>query len=103
MQEEVLARWTQWPFWRKRLKPAGLMVVVLVAPELLVALAARDWLWARASVREMRELGFQNQQWSMSHAFYANMGGFVFNAGVGGRKEVVAGEKGEVRRIWKET
>lgn len=95
MQEEVLARWTQWPFWRKRLKPAGLMVVVLVAPELLVALAARDWLWARASVREMRELGFQNQQWSMSHAFYANMGGFVFNAGVGGRKEVVAGEKGE--------
>lgn len=93
-QEEVFARWTQWPFWRKRLKLAGLTLLMLVAPEVLVALAARDWLWARASVREMRELGFRDQQWSMTHAFFANMGGFVINAEVEGRKEVVGGKNG---------
>ena len=89
-QEEVLARWTQWLFWRKRMKLAGLMVLVVAAPELVVALAARDWLWARASVREMRELGYKDQQWSMSHAFFANMGGFVLYFEVQDKEEHVA-------------
>lgn len=46
-REEVLARWTEWLFWRKRLKLVGLMVLMIAAPELVVAIAARDWLWAR--------------------------------------------------------
>ena len=98
MHEEVLARWTQWPFWRKRLKLVGLMVLMLAAPELMVALAARDWLWARASVRDMRELGFQDGQWSMSHAFFANMGGFVIGIGAQDQEEFVTGTKGECKR-----
>ena len=96
---ELLARWTQWRFWRKRLKLAGLMVVMVVAPELVVALAARDWLWARSSVREMRELGFQDRQWSMSHAFFANMGGYVVNVKVQHQEEMVARGKGEAQSL----
>ena len=88
-QEEVRAQWTQWPFWRKRLKPAGLLLLTVAAPELVVALAVRDWLWARASIREMRDLGFDDWQWSMSHAFFANMGGFVLYFPVQDREEGV--------------
>ena len=94
-QEEVLARWNQWLFWRKKLKLAGLMVVMVIAPELVVALAARDWLWARASLREMRELGYHDRGWSMSHAFFANMGGFVLNFQSQDQEEIVAGEEGD--------
>ena len=94
-QEEVLARWNQRLFWRKKLKLAGLMLVMVIAPELVVALAARDWLWARASVKEMRGLGYQDRQWSMSHAFFANMGGFVLNVQSQGQEKIVAGEEGD--------
>ena len=97
-QEEVRARWTQWPFWRKRLKLAGLLVLTVAAPELVVALAVRDWLWARASVREMRELGFKDWQWSMSHAFFANMGGFVLYFEVQDREEGISGMVAECNR-----
>ena len=97
---ERLAGWTKWLFWRKRLKLTGLMVVMVVAPELVVALAARDWLWARSSVREMKELGFQDWQWSMSHAFFANMGGFVVNVKVQDQEEMmVAGKRGESQSL----
>ena len=97
---ERLAGWTKWPFWRKRLKLTGLMVVMVVAPELVVALAARDWLWAKSSVREMRELGFQDQQWSMSHGFFANMGGFVINVKIQDQEEMmVAGKRGESQSL----
>ena len=97
-QEEVRAQWNQWPFWRKRLKLAGLLVLMVAAPELVVALAVRDWLWARASVREMRELGFDDRQWSMSHAFFANMGGFVLYFEVQDRKEGISGKIAESDR-----
>ena len=81
-------------FWREWLKLTGLMMVMVGAPELVVALAARDWLWARASVREMRELGFQDR-----HAFFANMGGFVVNIKVQDQEEMVAGERGESQSL----
>lgn len=94
-QDELLAGWTQWLFWRKRLKLAGLMVLMVAAPELVVALAARDWLWARASVSEMRGLGFDDRRWSMSHAFFANMGGFVLYFKIPDQEEGDAGTNTE--------
>lgn len=71
------------------------MVLMVAAPELVVALAARDWLWARASVREMRGLGFEDRQWSMSHAFFANMGGFVLYFKIPDQEEGDAGTNRE--------
>lgn len=47
----------------------------------------------------MRELGFHDQPWSMSHAFFANMGGFVISVDLRDQDEVVAGQRGESDRF----
>ena len=71
------------------------MVLMVATPELVVALAARDWLWARAPVREMRGLGFDDPRWSTSHAFFANMGGFVLYFKIPDQEEGDAGTSRE--------
>ncbi|KAF8142079.1 hypothetical protein EV363DRAFT_1443990 [Boletus edulis] len=54
----------------------GLSVVgSFVAPEAIVAYAARDWKRARERVIEFRDEGYE---WSMKHSFFAEMGGFVY-------------------------
>ena len=70
------------------------MVVIIVAPQVILSIAGRDWLWAKASAREMRALGFSRSQWSMSHAFFANMGGFVLDIKGENRKEPVGEDQG---------
>lgn len=46
----------------------------LLSPELVMLFAWGKWASAQRSVADMHSLGYQN--WTMIHAFYADMGGF---------------------------
>jgi hypothetical protein len=72
--------------WRERLwdtlfsvarKPMHMMLA-LVVPEITVGVALVDYLAARASEKEMQKWASQDgTEWSLTHAFFANIGGFV--------------------------
>ncbi|KAF2150102.1 hypothetical protein K461DRAFT_260127 [Myriangium duriaei CBS 260.36] len=66
---------TQIRIFRRRFLLTGLVVL---APELLFAGGLNQWLSARRSVRAFRDSG--EQGWTMTHAFFADSGGFVLDA-----------------------
>ena len=76
----IQARWTAWFYWQVRLRKIGVVVTMVMAPEFMISLALRYWLYLRASVREMRSLGVTRNEWSMIHAFYANRGSYALNS-----------------------
>jgi hypothetical protein len=52
------------------------LILGAVAPEIFVYLAFQERFWARKNARDMvAKVGQEN--WSITHAFYANMGGFA--------------------------
>jgi hypothetical protein len=61
------------------------MIITLVLPEFLVGRAVQDWMlaWRYAKDRGLREFAVQDgQEWTIVHAFYANMGGFILKVRV---------------------
>lgn len=63
-----------WLTWRK----VKWMLWALLAPELLLAKALDRYLSARGSVRAMKDLAEEDgTQWTLTHAFFADMGGFM--------------------------
>lgn len=50
----------------------------LLSPELVMLFACGQWASAQRSVADMHSLGYQN--WTMVHAFYADMGGFLLHS-----------------------
>lgn len=61
-------------FWRR----TRWLLLGINQPEFTTMLACGQWASARRSVRDMRELGYED--WTMVHGFYADMGGFVLVA-----------------------
>ncbi|EPE32599.1 hypothetical protein GLAREA_07733 [Glarea lozoyensis ATCC 20868] len=54
------------------------MVITLIAPEFLAGKAFQDFMMARKSRNQMRKfVGTDCVSWSLAHAYYANMGGFI--------------------------
>ncbi|KIN08195.1 hypothetical protein OIDMADRAFT_100062 [Oidiodendron maius Zn] len=62
-------------FWIQMRRKAKWSLVAVFGPEILVSFACGQWTSAKSSVAEFRELGYS--QWTMRHAHYADMGGFV--------------------------
>ncbi|KIK52157.1 hypothetical protein GYMLUDRAFT_265520 [Collybiopsis luxurians FD-317 M1] len=62
--------------WKIFQRKIGLMLIALIAPELLVLWAARQWFAARKLSKR-----YEDQGWTMSHAFFALMGGFALYEG----------------------
>ncbi|KIK53932.1 hypothetical protein GYMLUDRAFT_922704 [Collybiopsis luxurians FD-317 M1] len=60
-----------WEVFRRKI---GLMIIALIAPEMLVFWAARQWYAAR-------KLSEHYPGWSRTHAFFALMGGFALYKG----------------------
>lgn len=60
-------------FWRK----ARWLLLGVLAPEVLMLIACGQWCSAHRSVRQMRAMGFDQTQWSLTHAFFADSGGIV--------------------------
>ncbi|KAG2116850.1 hypothetical protein DEU56DRAFT_895759 [Suillus clintonianus] len=69
---------------RRRL---GIMIVALIAPELVVVWAMRQWISARHVTKDFKESGYfnvpqsqeqsENYAWTQTHSFFVLMGGFM--------------------------
>jgi hypothetical protein len=59
-------------FWRK----ARWLLLGILAPEVPMLFACGQWASAKRSVEEMRTLGFDEEEWSLEHAYNADSGGF---------------------------
>lgn len=76
--------WPERPLMRKWARKAMWMVIIAVAPEVGAALAMQQNLEAKDALKRLH-LGEEaaghghsnSSQWTMAHAFYAGMGGFV--------------------------
>lgn len=66
--------WWLWPLARRLLW----MGVAILGPEFVLTAASGQWAAASRSVEAFREAGFP--QWTMRHAFFADMGGIELNA-----------------------
>lgn len=68
------AKWGLKGFYRSTLR----MLWTSIAPELLVVAACNELIAARSIYKRMKELGLREEEtWSLTHSYYANMGGFV--------------------------
>ena len=50
----------------------------MIAPELLIGIAAGQWALAKKSVEAFK--ASKHEGWTLQHAFYANMGGFILES-----------------------
>ncbi|KAG6375917.1 hypothetical protein JVT61DRAFT_2785 [Boletus reticuloceps] len=57
-------------------KPAALVLLSFFAPEVVVGFACKEWLEAHQHVIRFRKKGYE---WSMTHSFFAEMGGFSYH------------------------
>ena len=65
------------------LQNAKWMIIMMVAPEFIMGMACYDLLWAKHYDRKLREFASQDHlPWTLTHTYYANMGGFVIQSGV---------------------
>lgn len=64
------------PVWRKWARKLAWMGVIVIAPEVGVALAVKEHSEAKDLCSRM------GNGWTMTHAFYTNMGGFVLRSGI---------------------
>ena len=62
-------------YWRTFLRKLRWMVLAIMGPEFVLAFAYGQWAAAKASVKGFAALN--QPDWSLRHAFFANMGGFV--------------------------
>jgi hypothetical protein len=61
--------------WIQLVRKFGWMLLSIIFPEFLVIVSLSDWWLARLDIKMMHEHGYTN--WTMTHAFFANMGGLV--------------------------
>lgn len=54
------------------------MVFTIFFPEALVAFAQKQWISAHQSVSDFSDLGYP--EWSLEHAYFADMGGFMLKS-----------------------
>lgn len=63
--------------WTIILRKARWALLGVLAPEVPMLISCGQWSSARRSVRQMRAMGFDQTQWSLTHAFFADSGGIV--------------------------
>lgn len=66
-----------WSRWKCTVQKALMTCMGLIGPEFVFQLALGQWVSARRSVAAFKESGYPD--WTMRHAFLADMGGFVFH------------------------
>lgn len=55
------------------------MLVSIIFPEYLIIISLSDWWLARLDTKKMHGNGYT--EWTMTHAFFANMGGLILEQG----------------------
>ena len=63
--------------WTLFLRRTRWLMFALLSPELVMLFACGQWASAQRSVADMHSLGYPD--WTMVHAFYADMGGFLLH------------------------
>ncbi|KAJ5354123.1 hypothetical protein N7541_006687 [Penicillium brevicompactum] len=63
---------------KKEMGKVNLFLIGLLSPEMYLPIALGQWSSARASVKRFHEAGYSN--WSITHAFFADMGGFLLQS-----------------------
>ncbi|KAJ6115166.1 hypothetical protein N7486_000944 [Penicillium sp. IBT 16267x] len=63
---------------RQRLGKIYLFCIGLLGPEFLLVIALGQWSSARKSLKKFHHAGYE--KWTMIHAFFADMGGFVLES-----------------------
>jgi hypothetical protein len=53
------------------------MAITILIPEFLVGRSVVEWMAARKHCKQMQDLCCDGQEWTLTHALFANMGGFV--------------------------
>lgn len=66
---------TSW--WNSKPPKLKWMTITLLVPESLVGRSAVEWMAARKQTKNMQDLRKDGQEWTLTHTFFANMGGFV--------------------------
>lgn len=67
--------WPKAPLWRKWGRKLGYMILMAIAPEVVVGIAAREFAFTRLDVKHVNET--YNCNFTLTHGFYARMGGIV--------------------------
>lgn len=77
--------------WRKTMPKLKWMALTLILPEFIFGRAYQEWLMARKSCKEMNEKYNSEDEppWTTTHAFYANMGGFIVRKRSHGEQDIV--------------
>ncbi|KAI9699083.1 MAG: hypothetical protein M1836_003272 [Candelina mexicana] len=65
-------------YWQKTRRKFYLTGLGIVGPEFIFQIALGQWVSACRSVKDFQQLGYHD--WSMTHAFFANMGGFILHS-----------------------
>jgi len=65
----------EWLMFLRRLR---WMTLAILAPELVMLFACGQWTSAQRSIAEMQGLGFT--EWTMTHAYCADAGGFLLHS-----------------------
>lgn len=63
--------------WTIFLRKARWALLGVLAPEVPMLISCGQWSSARRSVQQMHAMGFDQTQWSLTHAFFADSGGIV--------------------------
>src|SRR5437763_5321142 len=71
-EETATGRWT---YLKNKLQ---WMLFALVFPEVITGIGAEQWASAFQCLQDLAPLGYT--KWTMRHAFYANMGGFLLES-----------------------
>ena len=66
-------------FWTSCFRKSIWRVLGAVAPETVLLASGGQWASAKRSVADMRDLGYSYDQWTLTHAFYADSGGFLLH------------------------
>lgn len=70
-----ISYWPEWPLLRKQLRKLKWMAIILIVPELGVGIASKQYFKARNDLQNID--GVARDVMELTHAFYANMGGFA--------------------------
>lgn len=77
-------------FWRRMRRKFQWTLLTIMGPEIVIQLSLGEWLVARKWYKEFQKNG--HLEWTMTHSFYANMGGIIIRTPDEGNFPVNAGQ-----------
>jgi hypothetical protein len=74
--DERKAEYSKWAFYTPTLRQIKWMIIIIIAPEIGVAMANEDRESMKNSCDDIRNLDLE-EDWRMKHAYFAGIGGIA--------------------------